>query len=202
MVEPITTAALIGAGSSIISGLGSFFGTKSTNKTNQAIAQKQMDFQERMSSTAYQRSMTDMRKAGLNPILAYKTGGASSPGGAGIPALNAAGPAIATALQTRRLAADLKNVEAETVVKQQEGRIKKQEAIMAEGYGTSILGRNVGSAGRIWDTILEAIGLGGNSAKSAKPGSSVLDNSRKGPLKVDINRPENWKEWRKKNLKR
>ncbi|AXH73709.1 MAG: DNA pilot protein [Microviridae sp.] len=53
-----------------------------TNEANSKQAQLNRDFQERMSNSAWQRGMEDMGKAGLNPILAYQKGGASSPTGA------------------------------------------------------------------------------------------------------------------------
>lgn len=55
-----------------------------------AQTKDQMKFQERMRDTAYQAAVTDMEKAGINPILAYKQGGAATPGGASASGVNMA----------------------------------------------------------------------------------------------------------------
>lgn len=66
----------------------SVWGAHSANRASRDSSREQMAFQERMSSTAHQRQMQDMQKAGLNPALAAKYGGASTPGGASFTAQN------------------------------------------------------------------------------------------------------------------
>lgn len=71
----------IAAGAGIGSSIGGMLGQSDANETNIASAREQMQFQERMSDTAHQREVADLKAAGLNPILSAGGGGASAPAG-------------------------------------------------------------------------------------------------------------------------
>lgn len=117
-----------------ISAVAALRGAKDTNSAqderqqqsqefNAHEAQLNRDFQERLSNSAYQRAMTDMKTAGLNPILAYNQGGASTPVGNSAtspqpaPVINkaaAAGDAAARTMSSAVQVAQLENVNANT----------------------------------------------------------------------------------------
>lgn len=90
---------LIAAGASLLSGVMGYKGQQQANETNLQSAREQMQFQERMSNTAYQRGVEDMKAAGLNPMLAYTQGGASSPVGAQTTVGNALASGVSSAKQ-------------------------------------------------------------------------------------------------------
>lgn len=82
-----------GIGGAMTGGVLSYLGQEETNRSNAQMAQSAQqasareaqssrDWQEHMSNTSYQRAVKDMQSAGLNPMLAYQSGGASSPSGA------------------------------------------------------------------------------------------------------------------------
>ena len=99
-------------GGLIGSALG-FKGQKDANKQNIALAREQMAFQERMSNSAYQRAMKDMKLAGLNPILSAKQP-ASTPGGASTRVDSALGAGVTAYNQTNSAIAQQRNANANT----------------------------------------------------------------------------------------
>lgn len=99
-MDPVSASMLAMAGGSLAGGIWS-------NITNLAEGKRGRQFAERMSGTAYQRAVVDMRAAGINPMLAYMQGGASTPGAPTANVSDAIGPAVSSALQTKRTAAEV-----------------------------------------------------------------------------------------------
>jgi len=127
-------AVAIGAiAAAVIGGAVSAYGASQQNKASKKATQAQMDFQERMSNTQYQRAMADMRLAGLNPILAYKQGGAGVPSGstyspvnvgAGIGQQLTAG--INSALTARKSTQEIRNLKAAQSLTETQERAAEQ----------------------------------------------------------------------------
>lgn len=128
MIDPITGAA-------VITGLGHLIGGERANATNAQQAQKNRDFQEHMSNTSFQRGVEDLKKAGLNPALAYGRGGASTPGGAtAAPAHNTLGEATGGAVAAAQSRASIEETKARTAHEQAKARVANLDAAFLETF--------------------------------------------------------------------
>lgn len=188
--------AALAAGADILGGFLSSSGQKKTNKMNYKIAQEQMAFQERMSSSAYQRAASDLEAAGLNRILALGSP-ASSPGGASATMLNpqaALGDSVSKAGSSAR-AAMLQNAQIEqirsqaaltkaqaTLVPSQKAKLQSEILQTVERTRQSSAQADVTSLSA---TLADYLGIGVENAKQLV--EEMLRDAKSGNLFPSIN---------------
>jgi hypothetical protein len=106
-------------GAAAIGGILSNKGQEDANKENVEIARENRAFQERMSNSAYQRAVEDMKKAGINPMLVTQVGGASSPTGNMPTVQNSLGAGVASAQQAMATYRELQAIDQTKATTQQ-----------------------------------------------------------------------------------
>lgn len=142
-MDPRITAAIATGGFNLLGGLFGSSAQDRANRRNIALAREQMAFQERMSNTAVQRRVQDLRKAGINPILAAGSQASSPPGA--LPQVipeKAFGDAL---LMTANSAATVAKTIAE--IRQLESGTRLKDAQADVLSPASSLGRKIGGLG-------------------------------------------------------
>jgi len=123
---------LVSSAFNAIKPLSGFLGDAATAYGSYREADRNREFQEEMSNTAYQRAVKDLNAAGLSPMLAYSKGGASTPTGA------VADPVKFGETGQRTSASDLSKAQVDVARSQEQVNIQSAKQIAEQAKRTAI----------------------------------------------------------------
>lgn len=180
-------APLVGTGAGLLDTAVTAKGVRDSNQSSERIARENRIFQERMSSTAVQRRMEDMKSAGINPILAGKYD-ASTPAGSVAQMSNPfpSGAGVSTALANMRSMAEIKNIDAQAEYVRNKGDVIKPLSDVGETLGTATTeaAKDIKSVIKpgyqsFKNVLLDSIKSVGTSAKAVKRKSDQVGHTYK-----------------------